>query len=91
MSVIEDLRTGRSGVDLSDDANRDVECTSVIVAPERACHRNSSLQMRSVDCINGTSALSAGALLGLRTYDVGALSEATPGCLPPVSPERRVR
>jgi hypothetical protein len=57
------------GVDLSDDANRDVECTSVIVAPERASHRNSSLQMRSVDCINGTSGLSAGALLGLRKYD----------------------
>ena len=51
------------GVDLSDDANRDVECTSVIVTPERASHRNPSLQMRSVDCINGTSGLLAGALL----------------------------
>jgi hypothetical protein len=47
----------------------------VIVAPERACHRNSSLQMRSVDRINGTSGLSAGALLGLRTYD-GPLNTA---------------
>jgi len=51
-------------VDLSGDANRDVECTCVVVARTGRLSQRFSLQTRSVDCMNCTSGLSAATLLG---------------------------
>jgi hypothetical protein len=57
-------------VDSSDDAIVGSGMNICGGCAEQACHaRLFCLEMRSVDCINGTSELSAGALLGWRTYD----------------------